>query len=122
MINLEWLRTFRTVYKTKSLSRASELLNISQPTVSQHINSLEHYIGQQLFTRKSKGVIETDEGKVVNTLISGSIESLEEAKADGVTVYEVDKRLFAEKVKPMYEAIENEKVKDLVARMRKVKP
>lgn len=80
MINLEWLRTFRTVYKTKSLSRASELLNISQPTVSQHINSLEHYIGQQLFTRKSKGVIETDEGKVVNTLISGSIESLEEAE------------------------------------------
>lgn len=80
MINLEWLRTFRTVYKTKSLSRASDLLNISQPTVSQHINSLEHHIGQQLFTRKSKGVLETDEGKVVNTLISGSIESLEEAE------------------------------------------
>lgn len=80
MINLEWLRTFRTVYKTKSLSRASELLNISQPTVSQHINSLEQHIGQQLFTRKSKGVLETDEGKVVNTMISGSIESLEEAE------------------------------------------
>ncbi len=80
MINLEWFRTFRTVYKTKSLSRASDLLNISQPTVSQHINSLEQHIGQQLFTRKSKGVIETDEGKIVNTLISGSIESLEEAE------------------------------------------
>jgi len=51
-----------------------------------------------------------------------TIESLEEAKADGVTVYEVDKSLFAEKVKPMYDAIENEKVKDLVVRMRKVKP
>ncbi len=51
-----------------------------------------------------------------------TIQSLEEAKADGVTIYEVDKSLFAEKVKPMYEAIENEKVKDLVERMRKVKP
>jgi tripartite ATP-independent transporter DctP family solute receptor len=51
-----------------------------------------------------------------------TIQSLEEAKADGVKVYEVDKSLFAEKVKPMYEAIENEKVKDLVDRMRKVKP
>ncbi len=51
-----------------------------------------------------------------------TIDSLEEAKADGVTIYEVDKSLFAEKVKPMYEAIENEKVKDLVERMRKVKP
>ncbi|MCK5565855.1 MAG: TRAP transporter substrate-binding protein [Planctomycetes bacterium] len=51
-----------------------------------------------------------------------TIQSLEEAKADGVTIYEVDKSLFAEKVKPMYEAIENDKVKDLVERMRKVKP
>ena len=51
-----------------------------------------------------------------------TIESLEEAKADGVTIYEVDKSLFAEKVKPMYEAIKNDKVRDLVARMRKVKP
>ena len=51
-----------------------------------------------------------------------TIQSLEEAKADGVTIYEVDKTLFAEKVKPMYEAIENEKIKDLVARMRAIKP
>ena len=50
-----------------------------------------------------------------------TIESLEEAKADGVTIYEVDKSLFAEKVKPMYDAIKNEKVKDLVVRIRKVK-
>jgi len=51
-----------------------------------------------------------------------TIQSLEEAKADGVTIYEVDKSLFAEKVKPMYDAIKNEKIKDLVARIRKVKP
>ncbi len=51
-----------------------------------------------------------------------TIQSLEEAKAAGVTIHEVDKSLFAEKVKPMYDAIENEKIKDLVARIRKVKP
>ncbi len=80
MINLEWLRTFRSVYRTKSLSRASELLNISQPTVSQHLRALEAYVGQKLFTRKSKGVIETDDGRILNTLIAGSIELLEEAE------------------------------------------
>lgn len=80
MVNLEWLRTFRAVYRTKSLSRASEILNISQPTVSQHIQALEVYVGQKLFTRKSKGVLETDEGKIINTLVSGSIELLEEAE------------------------------------------
>ncbi|MFK7810534.1 MAG: LysR family transcriptional regulator [Saprospiraceae bacterium] len=80
MINLEWLRTFRAVYRTKSLSKASELLNISQPTVSQQIKTLEAHIGQVLFVRKSKGVLETDEGRILNTLISGSIESLEEVE------------------------------------------
>ena len=80
MINLEWLRTFRAVYRTKSLSRASDLLNISQPTVSQHIQSLEVYINKKLFVRKSKGVIETDDGRILNTLVASSIESLEEAE------------------------------------------
>lgn len=81
MINLEWLRTFRTVYKTKSLSKASELLNISQPTVSQHVRSLEQYVNQKLFTRKSKGVLETDDGRRLNTLVAGVIESLEEVES-----------------------------------------
>ncbi len=80
MLNLEWLRTFRAVYRTKSLSRAAEMLRISQPTVSQQLSTLEAHIGQKLFTRKSKGVIETNEGRILNTLISGAIESLEEVE------------------------------------------
>lgn len=78
MINLEWLRTFRTVYKTKSLSKASELINISQPTISQHISTLESHIGQKLFLRKSKGVIETDEGRMLNNMLSGAMTTLED--------------------------------------------
>ena len=78
MINLEWLRTFRAVYRTKSLSRAAEILSISQPTVSQQIFNLEGHLGQKLFVRKSKGVLETEDGKLLNTLVAGSIESLEE--------------------------------------------
>ncbi|SMD32588.1 DNA-binding transcriptional regulator, LysR family [Reichenbachiella faecimaris] len=77
MINLEWLRTFRAVYKTKSLSQAAEMLSVSQPTVSQQISALESRMGKKLFERKSKGVIETDVGRMLNTMISGSIEALE---------------------------------------------
>jgi DNA-binding transcriptional LysR family regulator len=80
MINLEWLRTFRAVYTSKSLSQAAEALHISQPTVSQQIATLESHLGHKLFIRKSKGVLETDEGRVLNTLISGSIETLEEVE------------------------------------------
>lgn len=77
MINLEWLRSFRAVYRSKSLSKASELLMISQPTVSQHIAALENHMGQKLFLRKSKGVLETEEGKLLNTMVSGLLEQLE---------------------------------------------
>lgn len=80
MINLEWIRTFRAVYISKSLSQAAETLNISQPTVSQQISTLEAHLGHKLFIRKSKGVLETDEGKVLNTMISGAIETLEEVE------------------------------------------
>ena len=82
MINLEWLRTFRAVYKTKSLSKAADLLMVSQPTVSQQISALESRMGKKLFTRKSKGVIETDVGRMLNTMISGSIEALEGVEHD----------------------------------------
>ncbi len=82
MINLEWLRTFRAVYKTKSLSKASDLLAVSQPTVSQQISTLEAHLGQKLFTRKSKGVVETDEGKLLNTMVAGSLEVLEGVEND----------------------------------------
>ncbi len=77
MINLEWIRTFRTVYKYKSLSRAAAELGISQPAVSQHVATLEAHVGSKLFDRKSKGVQETDAGKLFNTKIAPAIEELE---------------------------------------------
>ena len=51
-----------------------------------------------------------------------TLESLEQAEAEGVSVYEVDQNLFAEKVRPMYEAIEDETIKQLVQQMRQVMP
>ncbi len=50
-----------------------------------------------------------------------TIESLNEARADGVTIYEVDQSLFAEKVKPMYDAIKNEDITNLITRIREIK-
>ncbi len=48
-------------------------------------------------------------------------ESLEQAKAEGVTVYDVDQSLFAAKVQPMYDALEDETIKDLIKQIREVK-
>ena len=48
-------------------------------------------------------------------------ESLQQAKAEGVTIYEVDQSLFADKVQPMYDAIKDETIKELVKQIREVK-
>ncbi len=50
------LRYFMTVAKLKNFSRAAEELNISQPSVSKAVGSLEKELGVSLFTRKGKRV------------------------------------------------------------------
>lgn len=51
-----------------------------------------------------------------------TVESLEQARAEGVTVHEVDQSLFAEKVQPMYKELSDERLKALVKRIREVRP
>ncbi len=81
MINLEWLRTFRTVYKTESLTKASELLMMSQPAVSQHIAALEAHADKKLFIRKSSGVKPTNYANILNNMIANSFDDLEEVES-----------------------------------------
>ena len=77
MINLEWYRTFKAVYKHQNYSRAAEELYMTQPTVSNQMNMLEAAIGHRLFTRKSKGVAPTEYAKFLNNLIIESLDTLE---------------------------------------------
>ena len=46
--------------------------------------------------------------------------ALEEAKAEGVEIYDVDTALFYEKVKPMLNAVENPEVRSLLDQIGKV--
>ena len=48
-------------------------------------------------------------------------ESVEIAKKEGVHIYEVDQKLFADKVKPMYDAITDENIKKLIEDVRGIK-
>lgn len=77
MTNLEWYRTFKSVYKNGNFSLAAKELFISQPAVSQQISMLEAHVGYKLFIRKSKGVKPTDYAKLLNNLIIEALERLE---------------------------------------------
>lgn len=50
-----------------------------------------------------------------------TIEAMEQAKAEGVTIYEVDTAAFAEKVQPMLEQVENAEVRALLKQIAEVK-
>lgn len=49
--------------QTLNFSRASERLGISQPTLSQAIQRVEHGVGEELFVRHKRGVTLTPAGK-----------------------------------------------------------
>ncbi|TDE49204.1 LysR family transcriptional regulator [Flavobacterium sp. GT3P67] len=80
MINLEWYRTFKAVYKTGTLTNAAEVLFISQPGVSLHLSSLENYVGYKLFDRTGRKMVPTEKGKVLYNFIIEALTKLEEAE------------------------------------------
>ncbi|WOC16382.1 LysR substrate-binding domain-containing protein [Pseudochrobactrum sp. MP213Fo] len=59
------LEAFKAVMSTGSVSRAAELLCISQPAVSQLINQLELYCGFMLFERKGRRLHHTREAEAL---------------------------------------------------------
>lgn len=79
-LNLEWLRTFKAIYETGTLSAAAQALYISQPGVSLHLNSLEAYTGYKLFDRAARKMVPTERGKILYNFIIDPIKKLETAE------------------------------------------
>ena len=61
-MTLDQLRYFRAVCKYDGVSRAAEILNISQPSISNAIGNLEKEFGVELFVRQRKKLVPTEEG------------------------------------------------------------
>jgi DNA-binding transcriptional LysR family regulator len=80
MLNLEWLRTFKAIYETGTLSAAAQQLFISQPGVSLHLNSLEAYTGYKLFDRAARKMVPTERGKILYNFILEPLLKLENAE------------------------------------------
>lgn len=57
------LKTFVAVARERSITRASELLHLSQPAASAHIKAIEDTLGLTLFERTSRGMSLTRDGE-----------------------------------------------------------
>lgn len=76
MVDLELYRIFKIVADEENLTRASEILNISQPAVTKHIHNLEEELEIKLFDRTKYGMKLTLDGKQIYNQIKDAINTL----------------------------------------------
>lgn len=62
-MDIHQLRTFVVVAREGSVTRASDLLHLSQPAVSGHIKTMEEGLGLSLFERTPRGMSLTPDGR-----------------------------------------------------------
>ncbi|CTQ52242.1 HTH-type transcriptional regulator YofA [Roseibium album] len=85
-MTFEQLRTFLTVARMGGVRKAAEQMNISQPAVSTRISGLESYLGTELFSRVSTGVVLTRNGVLLRQHAEQIMEIMERIKADVMAV------------------------------------
>ena len=67
------MKTFLTVCECMNFTRAAQVLNLTQPAVSQHIRYLEEQYDTPLFIREKKKLYLTDAGQI----LKDSLETLQ---------------------------------------------
>ena len=61
-MELRTMRYFLAVAREENMTRAAELLHVTQPTLSKALKSLEEELGKKLFVRHSFHIELTEEG------------------------------------------------------------
>lgn len=81
MSYLTQLKTFVEVYRCGNITRAAANLNMSQPAVTSHIQTMEAVVGKELFLRKARGVEPTAVADDLALQVSTHIDLLEQKVA-----------------------------------------
>lgn len=75
-IDTRLLLIFHSIYRFQSVSKASEFLNIGQPTVSIGLNKLRDHFKDPLFVRVSNTMQPTELSKSIYPVVSETLEQL----------------------------------------------
>jgi len=81
-MDIHKLKIFLTVYKYESISKAAEALNISQPTVTEHIKFLENYLQVKLFDRIGRSIKPTEYAHILYEKSHNLVESFMNLKEE----------------------------------------
>lgn len=85
---LNWLRAFEAAARHLSFTQAATELNVTQSAVSQHVRSLEAYLGRELFVRRTRALHLTEAGANYLPTVREGLELL----ASGTRAFRRDER------------------------------
>ncbi|KAF1023086.1 MAG: PCP degradation transcriptional activation protein [Paracidovorax wautersii] len=78
-LDLNLLRLFDAVYRARNVSRAAELLGLTQPAANQGLARLRHTLGDALFVRSAGGMAPTPRAHRLAQAVQAAIATLEAA-------------------------------------------
>jgi DNA-binding transcriptional LysR family regulator len=81
-MNFAQLKAFQAVANNGSITRAAQLLHVSQPAVSKHLKKLEADYGVRLFERSAGAAELTDAGSSLLRHVNAILVHLDEAKKE----------------------------------------
>jgi len=74
------IEAFSQVASHSSFSRAAEMLQLTQPSITARIQALERELGEELFERGGRGVKLTDAGRVFLPYAEQILQLLQEGR------------------------------------------
>ena len=81
-VDLNLLRLFDAVYRSRNVSRAAEALGLTQPAASHGLTRLRLLLGDALFTRTPGGVAPTPRAERLAVSVQSALATLQEALSE----------------------------------------
>ena len=88
-MEIRTLRYFLAVAREENMTRAAELLHVTQPTLSKQLKSLEDELGKKLFTRHSFSIRLTDEGILLRNRAEDLVSMADKIKKEFISLDDV---------------------------------
>ncbi len=85
-MELRTMRYFLAVAREENMTRAADLLHVTQPTLSKQLKALEDELGKKLFTRHSFSIQLTEEGILLRKRAEDLIKMADKITAEFLTL------------------------------------
>ena len=88
-MEIKSLRYFLAVAREENMTKAADMLHVTQPTLSKTLKSLEDELGKKLFTRHSFSISLTDEGMLLRDRAEDLIAMADRIEQEFITLDDI---------------------------------